>query len=1282
MLSRFPKNNNALVSGNENGTFFKPKSQQEQSSSDSEYGEEVSDSGGKSADNKSAAYSTNPINFSEVPVTGESDNPLKEETSSVQEEQSTVPSVGNVQSAKQDETMSTDEEVSPEKQEHLQKEFEIYCQYKLEMIERGEDVIPSEQKKPQTKEEKRAEFLRMTARFYNRMEGNKRTFWGTERYERLLNKWFPDYSIVIAHKVSAVKNTMNSALAATNQSINEIIERLTQAISVADEDTAKAAQLLESTGQYVIKAIEGKEKTHAILAEYGKDQSQAYMARYDQVLGKYNSLISALAANIEGVGADKTRFSGIIGELSAQQSLLANFSAKVSATSNVQLLIGLQEIEFTKLIAQADGTVDRVRNAGRNTAAVDETATQEVLDSGDKEVGAAGIEVETIKQTEIKRREEEQRKLREAEAQRQKVEEARKKAEAERVKQQQVKQQPKASTQEKEPSIFVKDEYETKTVTTKGKTQFDTDPNNRKGTDYTKKTWSPEGVAKAAVAPIGDPKFSATDTAFFAQYKKDCDDYLNKYYEGKNATHKLTGDMFVNAAKRIYIKYKHLSYIPPVELAMAQALIESSVNMKGKTFNNPYNVGEKDKKPASWVKEITSPEIGVYFYMDLLAHDYLSKSTPTELVNNYVNEKGSRYASSPHYEMELKANLGIVGLVRDGKQITLKVGRGYEKNNGSKDAAFVRDMLAQLGYKQADLGSAIEAFQKQKMFPPLTAKQQEAVVKMAQGDRDSFNAKEKKGVDGAVHPKGYTVGVLYFMTGMKNKVNSQAGQTTTVTVKTTDKGADVNKYYKQYKNGNYGIVELAKNLKPYCKYFGTQVMAVFADLGWTYADNLAFPLASHATDAELKHFDKTLLERMKTILDPSNNYAATAEKKVQWERIKKALGGTTVSASNTTSTTTTSNTTSTKTTQQGPTAKQAVNPVKSTHKNVSFDLKDSVGSGGKNYARDVLKVQNFLISFNYLSSNSPEVKSVQQAFAQNADAVISESQLSETISAIKQYQKYGATTKATLKKQDGKISKNGYTHQSIIEMNQLNSNYKDEEFAGDIPNVLTKAQWRSQFRFGANFSDGQDAADKDYSDFIKKETGLSDPADLHTASKEKRDLVEHTYKGKKGKWFSEQILKTNGLKMNQKARPYKPNMVCCWDASQLMLGYTGATAKGENSKVQTFVAESGSGKFTNQAELGVKYIDAQLKMRKAVFVGVEKGQLRTINEGITDHFILIVGKHKDGDKWYYYYFDPGTALETTAYDEKKNRLYIGSDKKSVANEKGTYKLSQIRVNNE
>lgn len=1178
------------------------------------------------------------------------------------------------------------EEIAPEVQEHLKKEFEVYAVHQLIMIDNGTDIVSPDQKKQKSQTEKREDFLDKKEKFLKRMQGRKRSFWGTKRYTRLMNKWFADYDQVIANKVSLVKTGINDAVVDANKAISGVIDQMNEAIRVVDTDTGKAMQLLEDAKLQLSKASEQKQKALTTLGEYGKDQVQDYTQCYDGVLEKYNAVIVSLLLNVDGVQKDKTRFAGVISQLTVQQELLNQFNTKAAEVTDVLTLISLQENEFVVLLKQTDATIAELKQVGRSTAAMNETAVVAELDTAGKDISTLDAEVEQIKQKEIEHREEERRK-KEAEAKR-------KREEADRLKQEELKK--KNEKEDDVPAIFTKDNTVKKTSTIGSANTSLKQPQapadilkSRGGSDYTKTDWSYKGVAKTAQSTIDESKFSDTDKAFFVRYKKTCDDYLDNYYKTKkNTGHKLTGDMYVNAAKRIYIKYGHLSYIVPAELALVQGNTETNLNTSGaKGYNNPYNVGETDKGAKSWVKEMTSPEIGIFFYMDLLAHDYLSDKTADQLVNNYVNEHGYRFATSPHYEMELKAGIGQVALVRDNKRPAVAVGKTHEKNDVSESAVFVRGMLNQLGYKNAKLGDAITAFQEEKMFPPLTPAQQKNVKNMNDGDRRNFYIKEEKGVDGIAGTRGQTVGLLYYLTYMNNSSMGLADTGGVTTVTTVVEGTtQVKELYKKYANEDITMVDLGKGLVPYCKYFGADVLGVFNKLDWSTEDNLAYALATHATDVELSHFDPKLLKRMEAALDPADNWSSVEQKKNEWERVKKAQGGTVKTAVvagasvEKDTKTDTKNTNSTKNTKRTSIA-------------VDFKISASVGAGGENVAEDVKKIQDLLVNFNYLPQGNSEINLVAQMIKDKPGTKLKDTQLPNTIAAIKQFQKYGATTGASLSKQDGKVDKSGGTITAMKELNRVDVNYKDQKFEEDIPDVLTKSQWVSQFRFGYNFKDGQDDLEQKYAEFVKKETGLADPADLGTASEDKITRVKNEYAEKKYNWFEQkETLADHGLKMSQKARPYKPNYVCCWDAANTMLGFSGASEKGNSFKIQTYVADLVSytvngktekkvenGKFTNQLPIGIKYIDGQLKAGHAVFIGVERGAAKTQNESVTDHYIILVGKHKDDSGNYYYsFFDPGTANK--GYDTKKNRLKIAADKTSVEN--SSYKLSQIRTNNE
>src|SRR5690554_1928879 len=335
--------------------------------------------------------------------------------------------------------------------------------------------------------------------------------------------------------------------------------------------------------------------------------------------------------------------------------------------------------------------------------------------------------------------------------------------------------------------------------------------------------------------------------------------------------------------------------------------------------------------------------------------------------------------------------------------------------------------------------------------------------------------------------------------------------------------------------------------------------------------------------------------------------------------------------------------------------------------NVSLTISNDVGEGGENKAKDVKKIQDILIDLNYLSPTIQEVTNTTGIVSKDPNQTIDESKLHKTIDAIKKYQKYGATTDETILKQDGKVDKNGTTLISMRSMKKVQANYQFEKTNEEIPNVLNKNQFISQARFGPNYV--SESSEKKYLNYITDKTDLNDPANLHTLKQKVIDEVKIKYS--KDSWKDGEFIKKHGLKMKDKSRDTKPNWVCCFDAAKAMLEKTGANPNSKQSKIQTYVADIkeetvklkdgkteveeslGKGSYTNQIELGIKYIDGQLKIGHAVFVGGEKGTLKSYNERVTDHFIVIIGKHKDSSGWYYSYFDPAKSDKSGYSDKNK-----------------------------
>src|SRR5690606_24826521 len=94
----------------------------------------------------------------------------------------------------------------------------------LKLIDQGIDLIPIVKKRPPTKEEKKNTFIKNRDKFLKRMNRSEHNFWGTDKYYLLLNKWFPDYTLVLEHKVSEIQNTIGESITDFNQKISTVIK--------------------------------------------------------------------------------------------------------------------------------------------------------------------------------------------------------------------------------------------------------------------------------------------------------------------------------------------------------------------------------------------------------------------------------------------------------------------------------------------------------------------------------------------------------------------------------------------------------------------------------------------------------------------------------------------------------------------------------------------------------------------------------------------------------------------------------------------------------------------------------------------------------------------------------------------------------------------------------------------------------------------------------------------------------------------------------------------------
>ena len=135
------------------------------------------------------------------------------------------------------------------------------------------------------------------------------------------------------------------------------------------------------------------------------------------------------------------------------------------------------------------------------------------------------------------------------------------------------------------------------------------------------------------------------------QYEEIATEYLKRdVFKGT----KLTGADLVNAAKKTY---EATGKLIPVDLVLAQGQRETHLGSKLKSKNNFFNVGNFDDGRVVHYK---TAQDGVQAYYDLIANDYLVNKTPKELITNFVNKDGNRYASDKEYEKYLKEQTSYI----------------------------------------------------------------------------------------------------------------------------------------------------------------------------------------------------------------------------------------------------------------------------------------------------------------------------------------------------------------------------------------------------------------------------------------------------------------------------------------------------------------------------------------------------------------------------------------------------------------------------------------------
>jgi len=107
-----------------------------------------------------------------------------------------------------------------------------------------------------------------------------------------------------------------------------------------------------------------------------------------------------------------------------------------------------------------------------------------------------------------------------------------------------------------------------------------------------------------------------------------------------------------------YNAYEQTGVLLPVELALSQAQIESSMGTRGRSpKNNPYNIGEYDTGTVMWFENTYS---GIEAYYTFMCKNYLKCKSIDLLFKSFTNCDGKRYASNSNYEIEVSNQYRVI----------------------------------------------------------------------------------------------------------------------------------------------------------------------------------------------------------------------------------------------------------------------------------------------------------------------------------------------------------------------------------------------------------------------------------------------------------------------------------------------------------------------------------------------------------------------------------------------------------------------------------------------
>lgn len=171
-------------------------------------------------------------------------------------------------------------------------------------------------------------------------------------------------------------------------------------------------------------------------------------------------------------------------------------------------------------------------------------------------------------------------------------------------------------------------------------------------------------------------------------------------------------------------------------------------------------------------------------------------------------------------------------------------------------------------------------------------------------------------------------------------------------------------------------------------------------------------------------------------------------------------------------------------------------------------------------------------------------------------------------------------------------------------------------------------------------------------------------------------------------------MKTNiNLGSSDKFVPYGANGIKnCLELCKMILKNYGLNNFGSSATAIKLMYEKGNNLVyyddnpKETYEQAIQCIDRHLENNRPIIVGVNHTIGRNINEGTTDHFVVIYGREFDGDNYIYYYYEVGKSNILAGYNDKENRFIYDPikpqfyDDKSSRSDKARFDVIQVRPN--